>query len=62
MINRAHGTGMRNPLFYYHRGVVELELGRTAAGRADLRTALAINSAFSPLAAPIAHRLLAAAR
>lgn len=62
MINRALGTGMRNPLFYYHRGVVELELGRTAAGRADLRTALAINSAFSPLAAPIAHRLLAAAR
>lgn len=59
MSDRALSTGMHNALFRYHRGTIELALGRTAAGRADLRAALAINPDFNPLAAPVARRLLA---
>jgi len=53
-------TGDRNALFHYHRGVIELSLHQLAAGRSDLRAALRINPAFSPLAAPLARRLLGA--
>jgi tetratricopeptide (TPR) repeat protein len=57
MADRALRTGYRNALFRYHRGVIELSLHKVTAGRADLRAALRINPAFSPLAAPIARRL-----
>ena len=60
MANRALATGDRNALFHYHRGVIELSLHQLAAGRSDLRAALRINPAFSPLAAPLARRLLGA--
>jgi len=58
MVNRALRTGYHSALFRYHRGVIELALGQRAAGRADLRIALAYNPSFSPIAAPNArHRL-----
>jgi tetratricopeptide (TPR) repeat protein len=61
MVDRALATGVRNALFRYHRGAIEMSLHKVKAGHADLRTALQINPAFSPLAAPVAQRLLAAA-
>lgn len=62
MADRALATGMRSALFRYHRGVIEMALGRTTAGVRDLRAALRINFAFSPLAAPVARQLLRSAR
>jgi tetratricopeptide (TPR) repeat protein len=56
---KATALGMRNALFFYHRGMIELSLGRQAAARADLSLALTINPYFNPLAAPAAHAALA---
>jgi len=57
--NASLALGMRNALFHYHRGMIQFALGDTDAARADLTTALAINPAFNPLAAPIATATLA---
>lgn len=54
----AH-LGMRNALFFYHRGIIEKSLGRRAAAIASLRRALQINPVFSPLQAPQARMALA---
>ena len=43
----AMSLGMRNALFFFHAGMIERALGRSSPARADLRTALAINSNFS---------------
>jgi tetratricopeptide (TPR) repeat protein len=56
--DRALRTGMRNALFYFHRGVIEHAVGDDAAARRDLAAALQINPAFSPLLAPVARHLL----
>ncbi|MFE3829598.1 tetratricopeptide repeat protein, partial [Streptomyces sp. NPDC059092] len=49
---RAAGTGWRNVMFRYHRGVIEQELGRAEAAR-HLREAAALNPYYSP---PAPHR------
>ncbi len=56
--NKAAATGMRNALFAFHEGMIENTLGDTAAARADLTAALAINPHFNPLHAPEAHAAL----
>jgi tetratricopeptide (TPR) repeat protein len=56
--NRALATGLHNPLFRYHRGVIEHSLGGDAAARRDLRAALGISPRFDPLRAPRARALL----
>jgi hypothetical protein len=53
--------GTRSALFRYHLGMIELALGRRAAGIRDLRTALAINPHFSILGVPAARNALARA-
>jgi Flp pilus assembly protein TadD len=55
----ATSLGGRNPLFLYHRGVIEAALGMTDRARATLTEALDTNPYFSPLHAPRAADLLA---
>jgi len=54
----AH-LGMRNALFFYHRGVIEKALGQRTAAITSLKQALNINPYFSPLQAPHARKALA---
>ena len=54
----AH-LGMRNALFFYHRGIIEKSLGQRTAAIASLRQALKINPHFSPLQVPLAKKALA---
>jgi tetratricopeptide (TPR) repeat protein len=54
----AH-TGYRNPLFLYHRGMIERALGLRDAARRSLTGALHLNPRFSPLLAPRARAALA---
>lgn len=56
---KAQSTGMRNALFDYHRGIIELALGQRAAAKASLTLALRTNPYFSPLQAPKAKAALA---
>ena len=58
--DKALATGWHNALFHFHRGMIEQRLGRTAAARADLSRALALNPHFNPLQAPQARAALAA--
>jgi len=53
----AH-LGIRNALFFYHRGIIEKSLGQRTAAIASLTQALKINPYFSPLQAPLAKRAL----
>lgn len=55
---RARSLGMREGLFLYHAGVIELSRERPAAARALLRRALEIDPWFSVLRPPEARRLL----
>ena len=57
---RAMSLGMRNALFFFHAGMIERSLGRTAAARSDLGTALAIDPHFSILHAAEARAALRA--
>ncbi len=57
--NRALALGMRNALFFFHRGMIERALGRTLAARRDLATAIAINPSFSILWSKPAAAILA---
>lgn len=50
--------GTRSAAYRYHRGLIELALGRRAAARADLTTALGIDPVFSVLQAPRARAAL----
>lgn len=59
--NLAMRLGMRNALFWFHRGVIERALGRRGASDNDLRTALRIDPYFSPLRAAEAQVLLRSA-
>jgi tetratricopeptide (TPR) repeat protein len=56
--NAAAHLGMRNALFWYHRGVIEKSLGQRKAAIASLTQALKINPYFSPLQAPLAKKAL----
>lgn len=56
---RAQRLGMRNALFDYHRGIIELSLGMKSEARASLTLALKTNPYFSPLQAPKAKAALA---
>ncbi len=47
--DEALHLGTRSALFYYHRSVIQSELGNEAAARADLEEAVAINPNFSIL-------------
>jgi cytochrome c-type biogenesis protein CcmH/NrfG len=55
---RARSLGMREGLFLYHAGVIELSRGRPTEGRALLRRALEVDPWFSILGPPEARRLL----
>jgi tetratricopeptide (TPR) repeat protein len=55
----AMSTGMKNALFHFHLGMIELKLGHPERGKHELQTALAINSYFSVRYAPIARQELA---
>jgi len=57
--NKATATGMRNALFYFHRGMIKNSLGQKDAARADLTMALTINPHFNPLQVPAAKATLA---
>jgi tetratricopeptide (TPR) repeat protein len=56
--NQALRLGTRDALKIFHRGMIELCLGRTTAGRSFLARALAINPRFSLLYAPVAREAL----
>jgi tetratricopeptide (TPR) repeat protein len=49
--------GTQDALKFFHRGMIERCLGRTGAGRAWFRKALALNPHFSLVWAPVAQRL-----
>jgi tetratricopeptide (TPR) repeat protein len=57
--NQALRLGTQSALFFFHRGMIEKAMGRTAVARTDLSTALAINPHFSILWAGSAARTLA---
>jgi tetratricopeptide (TPR) repeat protein len=44
----ALALGTRDPMLYYHAGMIRLAAGDSAAGRAALRTALEINPRWDP--------------
>ncbi|WP_307875014.1 tetratricopeptide repeat protein [Frankia nepalensis] len=54
----AVALGTPRALFRYHLGVIEAALGQSDAAVANLRAALALDPAFSPLHAPLARNLL----
>ena len=53
-MDREHGGGVRSALYAYHRGQIELGLGRGGPARRHLAEALRINPHFSPLFVPLA--------
>jgi hypothetical protein len=55
---RALGLGTRDALKLFHRGMIELCLGRNAESRDSLARALAVNPHFSLLYVPLARRAL----
>lgn len=55
---RASALGMRNALFSFHAGMIQLELGNDDQARSLLRRALAINPSFSVQHAPTAQAAL----
>jgi tetratricopeptide (TPR) repeat protein len=57
--NQALRLGTRSALFFFHRGMIQKALGRTADARRDLATALDINPHFSILWSQTAARTLA---
>lgn len=56
---RSLALGTQDPKLLYHAGMIEIAVGRSSAGRAHLRAALALNPAFDPLGAEIARAALA---
>ena len=55
----AQAIGTKNALWDYHRGMIELALGKTDDARASLELAVATNPHFSSLHAPLAEQALA---
>lgn len=60
LARQAARLGTKDPVLLFHLGVVELAAGSPTAGVTALRSALALNPAFSPLHAERARGLLAA--
>jgi tetratricopeptide (TPR) repeat protein len=58
-MNTAMATGMKSAVFHFHRGMIEMSLGKADDARVDLRQALDINPAFNPLDVPLAKAALA---
>jgi tetratricopeptide (TPR) repeat protein len=56
---QADRLGWKNATFSYHRGMIELALGRREQARRELTTALRTNPHFSVLQAPLARKALA---
>ena len=56
--NQALRLGTRNPVFLFHRAVIEQSLGQAAAAQRDLEAALALNPRFSILHADAAAPML----
>jgi tetratricopeptide (TPR) repeat protein len=56
--DRALRLGTRSALMHYHRGMILADLGRRAAARTELATALRINPHFSARHAPSARATL----
>ena len=56
--DRALATGWTNALFHFHRGMIERQLGRSAAARTDLQRALTLNAHFNVLQAATARTAL----
>lgn len=57
---QAHRLGTKDPLLFFHTGMIEAKLGMVTQARADLTEALALNPSFSVLHAPEARAALAA--
>jgi tetratricopeptide (TPR) repeat protein len=55
----ALALGTRDPMLYYHAGMIGLAAGDSAAGRAALRTALEINPRWDPFQPDTARAALA---
>ncbi len=53
-------AGTPDPLFYYHRGMIDHALGHDAAARQHLKAALSLNPGFDPAQAKVARQTLAA--
>jgi tetratricopeptide (TPR) repeat protein len=53
-VNRAMKPGMKNALFHFHKGMIEMSLGAVGQARDDLTKALEINPKFDPLDVPVA--------
>jgi len=56
--NTALAVGTQDASLFYHAGMIQKALGNKAAAQDDLQKAIAINSHFSPLQAPIAQQAL----
>jgi tetratricopeptide (TPR) repeat protein len=57
-MRRALQLGTRDPILYYHAGMIEKALGHKTEARAFLSAALRINDRFDPLQASVAARTL----
>ncbi|WP_328509326.1 tetratricopeptide repeat protein [Streptomyces mirabilis] len=55
---QATATGYRNASFLYHRGMIERATGHEEEARASLKSALDLNTGFSPLGARAARKAL----
>jgi tetratricopeptide (TPR) repeat protein len=56
--NQALRLGTRNPLFLFHRAVIEHSLGQVGGAERDLEAVMALNPRFSVLHADAAARML----
>ena len=57
-IDKAMEPGMKNALFHFHKGMIQISLGQLDEGRLQLTQALELNPTFSPLDVPIAKAAL----
>ncbi|GAB4064353.1 hypothetical protein GCM10028777_10340 [Angustibacter speluncae] len=58
LVQEVEAAGTRNATWAYHRGMIQLAVGDTGAGRLSLEAALDTNPAFSALHAPLARAAL----
>ena len=56
--DQAMQPGIKNALFHFHKGMIEVSLGHVDEARIELSTALEINPNFNPLDVPIATATL----
>ena len=58
-VNKAFASGWKTSPALFHRGMIELSLGKKRAARADLSEALRLDPHFDALKAPLARATLA---